>query len=191
MSNYKSTLQSNNESISSNNIDLQSLIDQANALPEAGTDLPELSNEGSASDLLFGKQLIDSDGNKVTGTIQDFDGSYECSSDSTGGSSSGNEKEWILLTSLPTTYGYGDGDVITYTTYYMEIPINTKSIYFGKGSSTDNLTPYFISYRRQNAWDGQVLDAANYVITVSDVDDGIVSIKVQSGHANDVWMLLI
>lgn len=70
MSNYKITLQSNNESISSNNIDLQGLIDQANALPDAGgVDLPELSNEGSASDLLSGKELIDSDGNVVTGTI--------------------------------------------------------------------------------------------------------------------------
>ncbi len=38
MSNYKTTLQSNNESISSNNIDLQSLIDQANALPDAVDD---------------------------------------------------------------------------------------------------------------------------------------------------------
>lgn len=71
MSNYKTTLQSNNESLSSNNIDLQSLIDQANALPDAGgVDLPELSNEGSASDLLSGKQLIDSNGNVVTGTIK-------------------------------------------------------------------------------------------------------------------------
>lgn len=69
MSNYKSTLQSNNEQLSSNNLDLQSLIDQANALPDAGPDLPELTNEGSALDLMSGKQLIDSEGNKVTGTF--------------------------------------------------------------------------------------------------------------------------
>lgn len=36
MSNYKSNLQSNNETLSANNLDLQSLIEQANALPDAG-----------------------------------------------------------------------------------------------------------------------------------------------------------
>lgn len=67
----KSILQSNNEALSANNLDLQSLIDQANALPDAGgVELPELTNEGTASDLLSGKQLIDGDGNVVTGTIQ-------------------------------------------------------------------------------------------------------------------------
>lgn len=71
MSNYKSTLQSNNTALNSNNLDLQSLIDQANALPEAGgVELPELTNEGTATDLLSGKQLIDQDGEVVTGTIQ-------------------------------------------------------------------------------------------------------------------------
>ena len=34
-----------------------------------GTNLPELTNEGTAADLLVGKELIDSDGNIVTGTI--------------------------------------------------------------------------------------------------------------------------
>ena len=32
----KSILQSNNEALSANNLDLQTLIDQANALPDAG-----------------------------------------------------------------------------------------------------------------------------------------------------------
>lgn len=36
---------------------------------EGGTALPELENEGAASDLLSGKQLIDSEGNIVEGTI--------------------------------------------------------------------------------------------------------------------------
>lgn len=52
-----------------NTATIQELLNTINSLPEAGTDLPELSNEGSASDLLSGKQLIDSDGNIVTGTI--------------------------------------------------------------------------------------------------------------------------
>lgn len=68
MSNYKTNLQLNNEALSSNNLDLQSLIDQANILPDVVT-LPELTNEGVADDLASGKELIDADGNKVTGTF--------------------------------------------------------------------------------------------------------------------------
>lgn len=49
---------------------LQEILEDVNALPEAGgIDLPTLTNEGTASDLLSGKQLIDSDGNVVEGTI--------------------------------------------------------------------------------------------------------------------------
>lgn len=62
MSNYNSQLQSNNT-------DLQAILDSINELPDVGTDLPELTNEATAADLLSGKQLIDSDGNVVTGTI--------------------------------------------------------------------------------------------------------------------------
>lgn len=36
---------------------------------EGGVSLPELENEGAAADLLSGKELIDSEGNIVTGTI--------------------------------------------------------------------------------------------------------------------------
>lgn len=36
---------------------------------ETGITLPELSNEGSSSDLLSGKELIDGEGNVITGTI--------------------------------------------------------------------------------------------------------------------------
>lgn len=53
-----------------NTTTIQELLNTINSLPEAGTDLPELTNEGSASDLLSGKQLIDQDGNIVTGTIE-------------------------------------------------------------------------------------------------------------------------
>ena len=63
MSNYNTTLQSNN-------IDLQAILDSLNALPEAGgVELPELTNEGSTEDLMLNKELIDADGNKVTGTF--------------------------------------------------------------------------------------------------------------------------
>ena len=57
-------------SIKNNTTSLQNLLDMVNALPGAeGIKLPELTNEGAASDLLSGKQLINSEGNKVTGTF--------------------------------------------------------------------------------------------------------------------------
>lgn len=64
MSNYNSNLQSKN-------IALQAILDKINNLPESDSEivLPKLTNEGSASDLLSGKQLIDGEGNVVTGTI--------------------------------------------------------------------------------------------------------------------------
>lgn len=62
---YKSELQSNN-------IDLQAILDTVNNLPEAGgIDLPELTNEGTAINLLKDKQLIDSNGNVITGIMSD------------------------------------------------------------------------------------------------------------------------
>lgn len=86
MSNYNSQLQSNNT-------DLQTVL-QTLQTKASGTKLPELTNEGSAADLLSGKELIDGDGNKVIGTIETFDGSYECSGESTGG----GKDEFISIT---------------------------------------------------------------------------------------------
>lgn len=54
--------------LTNNTTNLQAILDAVNALPE-DVELPTLTNEGSASDLLSGKQLIDSDGNVVTGTF--------------------------------------------------------------------------------------------------------------------------
>lgn len=48
---------------------INEILNTINNLPEAGTDLPELTNEGTAADLLSGKELINSEGEKVTGTI--------------------------------------------------------------------------------------------------------------------------
>lgn len=62
MSSYNSNLQTNNTN-------LQSILDTINALPEAGTDLPELTNPANASEVFLGKEVINQDGNTVTGTF--------------------------------------------------------------------------------------------------------------------------
>lgn len=138
--------------ILNNTSSLEDILNTINNLPEAGsggTILPELSNEGSSADLLSGKQLINSDGEVVTGTIpikdattytpttsnqtiaagtycsgvqtikgdanlvpanilggksifgvtggiETFDGSYECSGESTGGSGDTNLEDSLI-----------------------------------------------------------------------------------------------
>lgn len=56
--------------LTNNTTQLEALLAKVNALPDAGgVDLPTLTNEGAAEDLMLNKELIDSDGNKVTGTF--------------------------------------------------------------------------------------------------------------------------
>lgn len=65
----KTILQNNNTSLEQHNLKLQELIELVESLPEADTpELPELTNEGVADDLVLGKELIDSNGRVVTGT---------------------------------------------------------------------------------------------------------------------------
>ena len=59
-------------SIKNNTTSLQELLEVVNNLPNAGSggvDLPELDNEGSAEDLMLGKELIDANGNVVSGSF--------------------------------------------------------------------------------------------------------------------------
>lgn len=59
-----------NSELQLNNTNLQNILDVINNLPEAeNVQLPTLENPGTASDLAEGKQLIDADGNVVTGNI--------------------------------------------------------------------------------------------------------------------------
>ena len=64
MSNYNTQLQSHNT-------DLQEVLQalQNKAAGGGGVELPELSNPAAASDTLSGKEFINQDGKKVTGTI--------------------------------------------------------------------------------------------------------------------------
>lgn len=54
--------------LNNNTKSLQDLIAFAKTLPDAIT-LPTLSNEAAADKLLVGYELIDADGNKITGTM--------------------------------------------------------------------------------------------------------------------------
>lgn len=61
-----------NTDLQSHNTRLQNLINTANSLPDAGSggvELPELTNEGTAADLRSGKQLINDEGNIITGSM--------------------------------------------------------------------------------------------------------------------------
>ena len=56
--------------LKSNTTNLQSILDTINNLPEAGgINLPELTTPASTSDIMEGKEAIDADGNKLTGTL--------------------------------------------------------------------------------------------------------------------------
>ena len=68
---------------------------------ETGTELPELTNEGSAADLLAGKQLIDSDGNVIEGTMPDHG--------DLGGSITIDTENYYY--DIPAGYHNGDGSV--------------------------------------------------------------------------------
>lgn len=65
-----------NSELQSNNAELVQILASVNALPDAGGDLelPELTNPGTAENLLAGKQLIDGDGIVVNGSMPDFTG---------------------------------------------------------------------------------------------------------------------
>lgn len=59
-------------SIRNNTTSLQELLEAVNNLPDrqsGGINLPELTNEGLAEDLMLGKELIDDKGNVITGTF--------------------------------------------------------------------------------------------------------------------------
>jgi hypothetical protein len=54
----------------SDKISLEAMAEEIREIKSSsGVELPELTNEGTAADLFSGKELIDGDGNKVTGTF--------------------------------------------------------------------------------------------------------------------------
>lgn len=69
---YKEELQSNNNALQGNNIDLQSVLNAINELPEEKTLtdlLPTMSNPATAEQVLQGYQSVGADGNVIEGSM--------------------------------------------------------------------------------------------------------------------------
>lgn len=128
-----------------NTTTIQNLINTINSLPEAssGVELPTLTNEGSASDLLSGKQLIDADGNIVTGTM-------------TNNGAITSTMDGINTKSIAVPAGYTSGgtislddtidnevdtqaDLITQITTMLDSKTGFNTIYIGSSAPTDDI----------------------------------------------------
>ena len=87
-----------------------------------GAEYPELTNEGTSADLRKDKELINDDGEVVVGTMETFDGSYECSDESTGGG--GGTEAWT-----GTVYGQsGLGDLPDTSVCYIDETLSFRQI---------------------------------------------------------------
>ena len=138
-----------NSDLQTLNVNLQTILNAVNNLPEAseGIELPELTNEAVVSEVFEGKEVINSNGEKVTGTFT-IDNEVSTQTDlitqiatalaEKAAPSGGGGYEWTPLRTLPTTYSdpsspddgpggsFGSGTVI----YYLEIPSDVDFVMF-------------------------------------------------------------
>lgn len=138
MSNYNTTLQSNNT-------DLQAILNTINELPEAsgGVELPELMNEGLASDLLSGKELIDDEGNVITGSMPNngaitstMDGINTKSITVPSGYTSGGT---VSLDNTIDNEVSTQADLISQIATALESKVSYNTIYVGSTEPTDDI----------------------------------------------------
>lgn len=122
-----------------NTTTIQNLLDKINELPEAsgGVELPELTNEGSASDLLSGKQLIDSEGNVVTGTIP-----TKTSSELTASGATVTVPTGYYASNATKTIASGSAKTpATTITKKPSISVNSSGLITASVSGTQSVTP--------------------------------------------------
>lgn len=176
-----------------NTATIQSLINKINTLPEAGINLPELSNEGVADDLVVGKELISSNGDIVTGTNPytkaetDVDIATEAGliaqiSAALEGKASGSGNsgiQWISCSTIPTTYvAVAPGS----QGYYIELPHENCYVLFFNPSNTDangcHLGCYDVKARVQTT-SCQLIYGGDIPASVID-DNGILYLQLSS-----------
>lgn len=106
-------------------------------LSGGGVDLPELANEGSASDLISGKQLIDGDGNIVTGNIP-----TKASSDLTVGGATVTVPSGYYATQATKSVATGSAKTpATTITKNPTISVDSSGKITASVSGTQNVTP--------------------------------------------------
>lgn len=134
-------------SLNTNITNLRELLDKVNALPEtnSGVELPKLSNEGIADDLVEGKELIDSTGNIITGTNPyekvatdnaiaaeaNLIAQIQTALEGKSSNSANSSIQWNEIASLPTSYAIEDD---TNTTYYIRLPSKNCWVLFNSPS---------------------------------------------------------
>lgn len=170
---------SNKIELQNNNTDLRAILDAVNALPDAGgVELPELTNEATAADMLSGKQLIDDEGNVITGTFtidnelntQDALITQLSEILDTKAAASGNAFPYNVtittsgLSNVDPIICYGDdGDTV-----FVVTKVNLGAIYKTSWSCT-NCTLH------ERNWDGDLL--GNWAVFYNFTGDAVISIN--------------
>ena len=147
--------------LTNNTAQLNDLLTYINNLPEPGPDLPELTNEGSASDLLQGKELVDGEGNKVVGTMPN-QGAKTASLDTTATSYT-----------IPEGYHNGSGKVsITTETKTVTPSTTTQSITPSTGKVLSSVTVNAVpTVARANTVMSTTVNSTNATATITASND--------------------
>lgn len=102
----------------SNNADLQAILKQVNSLPESP--LPTLSNPAATNNIESGYEAIDSEGNKLTGTLT-LAGMLPTMTNPAGAADVANGKQFVDATGAVVSGTLNAAEVVTGTTKSLTI----------------------------------------------------------------------